>query len=583
MSQKTKLKSVWSLIKNYKWQSIFFSYLKNMLFVLLIPTIILTIGVFYFYNSSNIKALQSTNLQSILKTKGSVEKMLVDINKLNYILISDPSVAASILNTKENLNGYESLRQRQNTLNTLNSYLKSSEIIDSIYIYSIGSDFVISPEMCTETNDFYDKSWYNAYKASGKSMFIQTSYPEENGTNKALFSFVYPLSYNRSTDGLIIINIRLNTLNEYISISESETVNLITKDNKIVYSTDNSLINGEYENAIPECKKTITEIKNNRIFCFSEVENYPLILTSESEVPNSMKTKSIVFTLSCYIFLLILLLITLSFILSAKFYLDISDIIVALGLSDIPTEENDKNELSFIRTNILNNINKIETIESELYDKSNKLKNSQQIALQMQISPHFMLNTLNTVNLLLLTSENPNDKVVQINSLLSELLSNMLNTSKYIISVEEELKYTQKYIEIEKYKSCDGFDIIWDTDPECLKMKTVKFILQPIVENAIFHGIKYLKDKKGEIKISVKLSGRSVVFTISDNGKGMSRQKLEKLNKDAEELAIPQDKHLGFLNVNMRLKLAYGNECGCKIIKSDMSGTTIQIKILSEL
>lgn len=274
---------------------------------------------------------------------------------------------------------------------------------------------------------------------------------------------------------------------------------------------------------------------------------------------------------------MVLLLVFLSFILSTKFYLNISDILVTLGLSGTDSVS-DKSELQLIKSSILSNASKIEKIEFQLFEQSDKLKNSQQSTLQTQISPHFILNTLNAVNLLLLTEEKP-DKALQINSLLSEILSGILNTSQYMIDIKEEVEYTKKYLEIEAYKLQKSFDVKWYIEPECESLQTIKFILQPIVENSIFHGIKHLTNRHGLIEIFIKRSGSDVIFTICDNGCGMSEKKMEYFNKNAKEKTIPHDKHIGFLNVNMRLKLAYGNDYGCRIVKSDYNGTQTEIKI----
>lgn len=577
MFYKKQIKSVWNIVKSYKYKSTFFDYFKNLLIVLLVPTLILTFGIMYFYNTSHLKAVKASGIQSNQKTKNSVEKALIDINKLNYMLFSDKNVTAYVLNTKENIDNPETIKRRKYTTNTINNYLSTSEIIESIYVYSVQSDFVISNLGSCPLNEFFDLSWYEAYTKSNVSMFIQTSSPRENGTQNALLSFVYPLTYNSSVDGLIVVNIRLSIFDEIANSSEDETVSLIDFDGKILYSSNKSSIDRKFAEKIPEFETTSSIIEKNKLYCYSKIESYPLILSTISELPASMRAKNLVMLLFTYMIFMVLLLVFLSFILSTKFYLNISDILVTLGLSGTDSVS-EKSELQLIKSGILSNASKIEKIESQLFEQSDKLKNSQQTALQTQISPHFILNTLNAVNLLLLTEEKP-DKALQINSLLSEILSGILNTSQYMIGIKEEVEYTKKYLEIEAYKLQKSFDVKWYIEPECESLQTIKFILQPIVENSIFHGIKHLTNMRGLIEIFIKRSGSDVIFTICDNGCGMSENKMEYFNKNAKAKTIPHDRHIGFLNVNMRLKLAYGNDYGCKIIKSDSNGTQIEIKI----
>ena len=113
--------------------------------------------------------------------------------------------------------------------------------------------------------------------------------------------------------------------------------------------------------------------------------------------------------------------------------------------------------------------------------------------------------------------------------MLSELIKYTLNTKKYIVSIPEELEATKKYIEIEKIKLKESFDVEWDVDDNVLNQHTMKFILHPIIENAIMHGIKYLDDKKGIIKISIKLENNILNFVISNNGPKIPLEKLQEV------------------------------------------------------
>lgn len=216
-------------------------------------------------------------------------------------------------------------------------------------------------------------------------------------------------------------------------------------------------------------------------------------------------------------------------------------------------------------------------IEKDLSDKVNDLKKSQQIALQIQIAPHFILNTLNLVNLLLLDDEKPNMTAIEINSELSKMLVNILNTSRYIVTIGEEIEYTKKFIKLEQTRKQSGFDVIWHVDERCTDLKTVKFILQPIIENSIFHGIKNKKNGKGIIEITIECVGDNTEIVIKDNGEGMTPERFTEINNYLENSQFPQDKNIGVLNVNKRIKIVFGNAYGCRYIKSDNEGTVLKI------
>ncbi len=580
MLKKLKLNSVVSIIKTYKWKSTFFHYFKNVFSVLLIPTILLTTGLLYFSNSLNVKTFKYENMQSVLKTKESIENALVDVSKFNSLLINNHNICSFVLTPPKKLDSQEAKLQQEYSKKTIQNFINANEFINSIYIYSFFNNFVVSNNTVCNINEFSDKTWLNTYTHTGKPLFAQITYPNDNSTNYTMLSFAFPLSYyNEQIDGLAVINVKLNNFGEYIQARNTEKIYILNDDKTIMYSNDSVAINKKYNKDIPEFDNNTTITENDKIVSYCEIDTYPFILVSENEQLYSIRKSNLVPLFIIYILIMIIIITILSFMLSIKFYLSISDIMVSIGLSGIHIPESENtNELQFIRDSILTSISEVSSAKVELYEKSNHLKMSQQLALQLQIAPHFLLNTLNTINLLLLNSTEHN-KVIQINSLLAELLANILNTKQYIISINEEINYTKKYIEIEQYKSKNSFSVYWDIDEQCSNSNTVKFILQPIIENAIFHGIKKLKNENGKIKISIKKVKNDIVFLIEDNGLGMNEAMFEKINDSIQKTALPQNEHIGILNVNIRIQSIYGNKYGVKIIKSDENGTTVQIKI----
>ncbi len=577
MKLKTKYKTIWNIIRNYKWKSTFFSYLKSTFLLLFIPTIILTSVLIYFYNSSNTKTMLMTNQQSSLKTKAFIENTFSEIEKIRNNVLSNSYATALILNSKENINSQESLNNITRILGIFNNYTITSETIESVYLYSLHSDYVFSSRQCTSLESFYDKSWYEIYKKNDAAAFTYASSLGSDSQTKNYLSLVYPINYGRTIDGLLIINLKASVFNEYIENSEaSETIILADKNKNIVYSNDRSIIGAIYEKDIMPHENIVSEIKDDVITSYCNVENSDLIFIGKNHILKPANTYIII---TIYFIVLVMFLVILSFIFSVRFYINISDLIVTANLSYDETKEYNYDEFKHLKDNILSNTTHISIIEDELIKKTNELKKSQQVALQLQIAPHFLLNTLNIVNLLLMRSEKFAPKAMQINSLLSEILTNVLKTNKYFITIEEEIKYTQKYIEIETYKTNNLFKVSWDVDKECLNCKTVKFLLQPIIENSVFHGIKYLEDKEGKIDISIKHSDNIIIFTVTDNGVGMNKETMNNLNNIFTASNSWTEKHIGLENVNKRLKIAYGNVHKLCILKSDATGTTIQFNI----
>jgi len=174
------------------------------------------------------------------------------------------------------------------------------------------------------------------------------------------------------------------------------------------------------------------------------------------------------------------------------------------------------------------------------------------------------------------SGNNPAGKAI---CLLSELLTIALNTNEYIVTIEQEILYSKKYVEIERFKNKDNFDRIWDIEENILNFKTPKLILQPIIENAFKHGIKYLRNaSQGILKISAYEKDEDIIFTISDNGPGIEKEKLILLQNTLRNNDMPDPQHIVICNVNSRIKLIFSEHYGLSIT-SLKNNTIVSIKI----
>jgi two-component system sensor histidine kinase YesM len=161
--------------------------------------------------------------------------------------------------------------------------------------------------------------------------------------------------------------------------------------------------------------------------------------------------------------------------------------------------------------------------------------------------------------------------------LLSVILYFTLNTKEYMIDVKDEMIYIKKYIEIERIKYNNYFYVEWNICDTVNELKTLKFMLQPIVENAFEHGI---RNKPGEktLYILAQKTKKELIFTVSDNGSGITPKKLREIRTLLKSDEISENEHIGINNFNKRIQLIFGNAYGVKIQSSD-TGTTVTISI----
>lgn len=202
--------------------------------------------------------------------------------------------------------------------------------------------------------------------------------------------------------------------------------------------------------------------------------------------------------------------------------------------------------------------------------------------LEYQINPHFLYNTLDSIYWLAL--ENGQTKISDMVSGLSKLFRIILNKGKETITLSEELEMINIYFHIQKIRFEDRFDYSIHLEPDIADYPIAKLVLQPLVENAIVHGIRRLR-YRGLIQVACRIEGDEVVLEIADNGVGMSkelvRRQLDLLASDVLEEGIISSTGYGMKNVDSRLKLLYGNDYRMVISSSTTppTGTVIQIRI----
>ncbi|MGO4497842.1 sensor histidine kinase [Paenibacillus sp. 2RAB27] len=196
-------------------------------------------------------------------------------------------------------------------------------------------------------------------------------------------------------------------------------------------------------------------------------------------------------------------------------------------------------------------------------------KEIQMIALQSQINPHFLYNTLDNLIYLVVTKEV--EKAVEMISSLSRLFRYITNREQ-MIRMKDEIKYNKAYIDI---MSCryDNFQCIWHIDDDVMDCGALKLILQPLIENAIHHGARQTR-KHVTIEISVLLQEDAICIIVKDNALGMQEEQLQEVRK---QLADPGVKKAGIYNVNARIKLNYGEAYGLNIDSRYGEGTMVTI------
>jgi len=232
-------------------------------------------------------------------------------------------------------------------------------------------------------------------------------------------------------------------------------------------------------------------------------------------------------------------------------------------------------EIYVLGTTFNEMIGQLKDLIRQIEQKENQKRLAEISALQSQINPHFLLNTLNTIKLMASISKASN--IQKMTEALTRLLSAAFNRGGMYSTVAEEMKLLDYYIQIMKIRYGDQFDVEFDIDPRMEKLPILKLLLQPIVENAIVHGV-HERETRGLIQIAGRIEDdKSCRFTVRDNGRGIQPEVLSKMLEDGAEQGREGFSGIGLRNVNDRLRLNYGLSYGLHIESKLEDGTTISV------
>ncbi len=221
-------------------------------------------------------------------------------------------------------------------------------------------------------------------------------------------------------------------------------------------------------------------------------------------------------------------------------------------------------------------LGKINSLMKKVYTEQEKLRKEEIKVLQAQINPHFLYNTLDTI--IWMSRENDKESIAAIAKSLIKLFRIGVNRGAEMISIAEEIEHVESYMSIQHIRYSDKFDYSINLPESLLKYRTLNIILQPLVENSIYHGIKE-KREKGLISIAAYEKEDCIIFEVKDTGKGMSERKLKALNNTLKKNDGEKIDSYGLINVNRRIKLYFGDAYGLEYESIENLGTTAVIRI----
>ena len=254
---------------------------------------------------------------------------------------------------------------------------------------------------------------------------------------------------------------------------------------------------------------------------------------------------------------------------------------IAEGNFSDRAEMQTEDELEVLSDSVNDMSENLEVMMNQIKEDERKMRYAELRLLQEQINPHFLYNTLDTI--VWLIEGDDSDKAVNIVVALSEFFRLVLSKGKEYISIREEKEHIKGYLEIQQVRYQDILDYEITIEPELFQYKILKLTLQPLVENALYHGIKY-KRAKGKIWVTGTMQKDAlkedrILLCVEDNGIGMESEELKRLQVEIEKPCKETEKGFGLANVNERIRMNFGMEYGMRIESEKGRGTKVSIII----
>ena len=533
------------------------------------------------------------------------------ISSFYYELVQNNTGAlASLLTSEEELTGYAKSQQ----LKSLNKYFSKlfvmrKDFVD-VYIYSNERNNYVYSSYGGKTLNYtpYDTEWYQKTIEKNGKTNITIDYIAEQITYKKPVIGFSRMFKDVNGEGIldntvIMLDFTMEKIEElFDTYIANDMTTLMLKNDKgdiiYQYGAENSMQNYWKNNRISSGAHMINTGDNRYIVASSDKKVYEWngVIALDMNYTMAKIWNYLQFTIML-LGVLILGAAGISFAFAQNICRPIRILeqgmqTIQTGNFDIHLQKETNDEIGELIDHFNIMTAKIKQLIREKYEEEIQKKDAQYKFLQAQIDPHFIFNTLQIISSMSIVYKTPEIRVVS-NSL-AEVIRYSISGSEKTIYLKEEIKNVKCYLEIQKirFKNRLSYEINMDSDLEFVSI--IKLILQPIVENGISHGLKD-KEENGIIRIHVFQKSDKVFITVSDNGVGMNKKELNdlmtKINipiEDTNRAALLEKteidtkekrNHVGLRNINLRLKMYYGDEYGLSISSAENSGTTITICI----
>lgn len=578
------MKKVWFLLSNsYKNSKIKVKLFITLTLIMMITLVFVLLGLQYAFSLYD-KLMYAKSSQVLIMSSNSIEEQLERVEEVSFKIATNPQIQRNLVELKGELSEYDLFRIEREVVELLAGYVGSEIYIQSIYLFdSKGRQYLAgsSSEPMREMEKY--NSIQKASKREGGNFWV-----EGDGSNRFLTSARKIRSYqnlNFENIGNLLVRADLNKIVSGLPKPHGKVDgNIIISNGKHVFYSEKPL--GGF-------KDFDFSIKNNQGYNIEKINSERYFINHIKSPYDSWTYWSIIpydqifakITLTKYSIVLLFLLmfmvlISFGFKFSRRITTPIEDLVRAMkqvqkGDFKVVAQMNHsliyEDEVGILYRNFKIMVERIDELIKEIYTKQLLIKETEFKALQAQINPHFLYNTLESINWQ--AKANQQHEISNMVESLGYILRHSINFKKSIITLENELEIVQNYITIQKYRFEERLDFHMDIPPELMECSIPKLTLQPIIENAIQHALEPSLEPC-LIKIKAYEQNDTLFIRVEDNGPGID---LIFLKQVKEGKVQSRGNGIGLKNIDERIQLGFGDQYGLKIENMPDKGAVVTV------
>ncbi|GGG78747.1 cache domain-containing sensor histidine kinase [Paenibacillus radicis (ex Gao et al. 2016)] len=562
------------------------------LFLVCLPVVMVSYASSYYYSRSikdnTIAYATETTTKMLLRLDDYVTDLynmsaMPLYNKEFLEMLADPNIelqkSKSIYTYIENLN-----KIKPETM--------------SVYVFdNYGRVYYNIKSLSTRNNlDEIKDVWAQiAARGSGRPQLVSTK--EISTYQDSYYAFSVIRQLKQTTDmspiGYIVFDTNITAINrqmqDFDQVTKGKTI-LVDESNMVVFDSEGKLTTKNLSNdeslrlAAADRGSFPIEVEGKSYICTyakSSLTNWKMFvyIPVEEATRQAAVTRNItLITTGVFVTIALLFAIAISYALTRPL-IKIKTLMqeVQTGNLDVSFNQKYRDEVGMLGRHFNIMVNRVRELLEEVKWTQSRKKEAEYAALQSQINPHFIYNTLETIRMK--AEMNDDEEVADMTFTLGKLLRYGVNHEEQRVTVGQELGHLNNYMLLQNTRFANKFQLINDIPAADYDIPCIKLMFQPIVENAVHYAFKN-RLGEGMIRLSVLHEGEDVVFTVEDNGSGMDAQRLKAIRDHmAGTRELPPGKGIGLRNVNDRIKLQYGELYGLHLESSESKGTRVMIRL----